>query len=225
MKLLSREPTMDMIDAMWAAYSDGDVPSVVRIFRAAYDAAPEVKQGHFDKFDVFVKHDRIYFSVGNQSFRLAYEPEDVPNMSTGQMVEWYMDQLRYALSRLQSSDAQAPIWYHKHWGEDDDIFYSPYASIPEGCTALYTFPPDALAEIEALIIERDLNVRQADVSAELIKGLRTEIAKRDERIESLTSAGAEYQRQCFEQAKRIEELEEEDGLLCADCMDTGWLEM
>ena len=63
--------------------------------------------------------------------------------------------------------------------------------------------PDALAEIEALIIERDLNVRQADASAELIKGLRTEITKRD---------------------KRIAELEEMDGLLCADCMDTGWLE-
>ena len=62
-----------------------------------------------------------------------------------------------------------------------------------------------------------------DVSAE-IPYAQAEIAKRDERIESLTSAGAEYQRQCFEQAKRIEELEEEDGLLCADCMDTGWLE-
>ena len=36
---------------------------------------------------------------------------------------------------------------------------------------------------------------------------QAEIAKRDARIESLTSAGAEYQRQCFEQAARIKELE------------------
>ena len=38
---------------------------------------------------------------------------------------------------------------------------------------------------------------------------QAEIAKRDERIESLTAAGAEYQRQCFEQAERIKELEEQ----------------
>ena len=38
---------------------------------------------------------------------------------------------------------------------------------------------------------------------------QAEIAKRDERIESLTAAGAEYQRQCFEQAERINELEEQ----------------
>lgn len=60
-------------------------------------------------FDVFVKHDRIYFSVGNQSFQLAYEPEDEPEWSAGQVAEWYMDQLRHALSSLQSSDAQAEI--------------------------------------------------------------------------------------------------------------------
>ena len=34
-----------------------------------------------------------------------------------------------------------------------------------------------------------------------------EIAKQSARIDSLTSAGAEYQRQCFEQAARIKELE------------------
>ena len=34
-----------------------------------------------------------------------------------------------------------------------------------------------------------------------------EIAKRDARIESLTAAGAEYQRQCFEQTAWIKELE------------------
>ena len=33
-----------------------------------------------------------------------------------------------------------------------------------------------------------------------------EIAKRDARIESLTAAGAEYQRQCFEQAAEISRL-------------------
>ena len=43
---------------------------------------------------------------------------------------------------------------------------------------LYAFPPDAQAEI----------------------------AKRDARIDSLTAAGAEYQRQCFEQAAEISRL-------------------
>ena len=35
---------------------------------------------------------------------------------------------------------------------------------------------------------------------------QAEIAKRDERIDSLTAAGAEYQRQCFEQAAEITRL-------------------
>ena len=52
---------------------------------------------------------------------------------------------------------------------------------------LYAFPPDAQAEI----------------------------AKRDARIESLTSAGAEYQRQCFEQAEEISRLK---GVI-AKCKD------
>ena len=51
----------------------------------------------------------------------------------------------------------------------------------------------------------DLNMRIGmghDVSVE-IPYAQAEIDKRDERIESLTSAGAEYQRQCFEQAAEI----------------------
>ena len=39
-----------------------------------------------------------------------------------------------------------------------------------------------------------------------------EIAKQSARIDSLTSAGAEYQRQCFEQAERIKELEKKAEL-------------
>lgn len=74
--------------------------------KAMYDATPEIQQ---EKWDVFVKHNRIYFSVGNQSFPLAYEPEDEPEMSKGQAAEWYMDQLRHALSRLQSPNAQVEI--------------------------------------------------------------------------------------------------------------------
>ena len=38
-------------------------------------------------FKVFVKHDRLYFSVGNQSFQLVYEPEDEPELSAGQAAE------------------------------------------------------------------------------------------------------------------------------------------
>lgn len=35
---------------------------------------------------------------------------------------------------------QQPVWFHKHWGEQDDIFYSPTDNIPVGSTPLYTHP-------------------------------------------------------------------------------------
>ena len=44
MKLLDREPTPEMIAEMWQYYSDHNVTSVVGIFQAAYDAAPEIQQ-------------------------------------------------------------------------------------------------------------------------------------------------------------------------------------
>lgn len=36
--------------------------------------------------------------------------------------------------------AQGPAWYHKHWGEEDDIFYSPDQNIPDGSVPLYKLP-------------------------------------------------------------------------------------
>ena len=54
MKLIDREPTPEMIATMWTAYNAGDVVSVVRIFRAAYDAAPEVKQEPVKAVEVMV---------------------------------------------------------------------------------------------------------------------------------------------------------------------------
>ena len=55
-------------------------------------------------WSVFAKHGRIYFSIGNQSFPVEYTPEDEPDCSAEQAAEWYMDQLRHALTRL--SDPQ-----------------------------------------------------------------------------------------------------------------------
>ena len=31
-----------------------------------------------------------------------------------------------------------PVWFHKHWGDGDDIFYRPDDKIPPGSTPLYT---------------------------------------------------------------------------------------
>lgn len=33
-----------------------------------------------------------------------------------------------------------PAWYHKHWGQQDDIFYRPTDAIPDGATPLYAAP-------------------------------------------------------------------------------------
>ena len=109
MKLINREPTQEMVLAGEAEINKHGFLRMDDAFRAMYDAAPEVQQEHFDKFEVFVKHDKIYFAISNQSFQLAFIPEDEPDMSAGQVAEWYMDQVRHALSRLQSPDAQAEI--------------------------------------------------------------------------------------------------------------------
>jgi hypothetical protein len=55
---------------------------------------------------VFNKHGRIYFAIGNQSFPVEYTPEDEPDCSAGQAAEWYMDQLRHALTRLATPQPQ-----------------------------------------------------------------------------------------------------------------------
>lgn len=46
-----------------------------------------------------------------------------------------------------------PVWFHKHWGDDDDIFYRPDDKIPPGSTPLYTHsapsvPADVVRDAE-----------------------------------------------------------------------------
>ena len=116
-KLLDREPTQEMLKAI--ASSDCATSNYKRMFQAAYDAAPDVKQEPF-----------------------GYVREIRP-------MEW-------KFSKTTS------------WG-------------PEVWKPVFTFPIDAQAEI----------------------------AKLNARIDSLTAAGAEYQRQCFEQAAEISRLKSE----------------
>ena len=61
-------------------------------------------------WDVFSKHGRIYFAIGNQSFPVDYTPEDEPDCSAGQSAEWYMGQLRHALKRLSDTRPQPAAW-------------------------------------------------------------------------------------------------------------------
>lgn len=69
-------------------------------------------------WDVFSKHGRIYFSIGNQSFPVDYTPEDEPDCSAGQAAVWYMDLLRHALRRLSENHPQPAAWVGL---TDDDI--------------------------------------------------------------------------------------------------------
>jgi hypothetical protein len=67
---------------------------------------PQQKKKESVAWDVFNKHGRIYFAIGNQSFPVGYTPEDEPDCSAGQAAEWYMDQLRHALTRLVTPQPQ-----------------------------------------------------------------------------------------------------------------------
>ena len=49
-----------------------------------------------------------------------------------------MQELRAALDQPQVK--QEPIWYHKHWAEDNDIFYRPTEAVPDGAVPLYLHP-------------------------------------------------------------------------------------
>ena len=69
-------------------------------------ASPQPAPQQVPEWSVFAKHGRIYFSVGNQSFPLEYHPEDEPECSAAQASDWYMGQLRHALSRLAAAAPQ-----------------------------------------------------------------------------------------------------------------------
>ena len=46
---------------------------------------------------------------------------------------------------IQQAKVNEPVWFHKHWGKDDDIFYRPNDVIPDGSTPLYATPQPATA--------------------------------------------------------------------------------
>lgn len=146
-------------------------------------------------FKVFVKHDRIYFSVGNQSFQLVYEPEDEPEWSAGQAAEWYMSQLRNALSRLQSNSAapeikQEPFGYVREIRPWEWKFSKTTSWGSEVWLPVYRFPPDAQAEIA----KRDERITKLEKKAELpMKYKRMQF-------------NAELQREVAEQAAEIARL-------------------
>lgn len=52
--------------------------------------------------------------------------------------------LRAALA--QQTATPEPVWFHKHWGDDDDIFYRPDDKIPSGSTPLYTRPASSVPD-------------------------------------------------------------------------------
>ncbi len=59
-----------------------------------------------------------------------------------------------AITAIQQAAATEPVWFHKHLGDDDDIFYRPDDKIPSGSTPLYTRPaPSVLKDdqIAALV--------------------------------------------------------------------------
>jgi hypothetical protein len=82
---------------------DGHLRALVQVLTQAIEQAE--KQGSV-AWAVFNKHGRIYFAIGNQSFPIEYTPEDEPDCSAGQAAEWYMDQLRHALTRLATPQPQ-----------------------------------------------------------------------------------------------------------------------
>jgi hypothetical protein len=90
--------------------SPDQYPEGARVFYDAKDALRQaIEQAEKQEpvaWDVFNKHGRIYFSIGNQSFPVEYTPEDEPDCSAGQAAEWYMDQLRHALTRLATAPPQ-----------------------------------------------------------------------------------------------------------------------
>lgn len=50
--------------------------------------------------------------------------------------------------------AEQATWYHKHWGEGDDIFYLPTDAIPDGATPLYTRPQPQSAPWPTSLVDK-----------------------------------------------------------------------
>lgn len=50
-----------------------------------------------------VKHGEVMFTIGNQSFRLAYNPDDDDPIEQLQSLEWMRKQLNHALDSLANS--------------------------------------------------------------------------------------------------------------------------
>ena len=56
--------------------------------------------------------------------------------------------LRAAIQQTEGQQPATgePVWFHKHWGDDDDIFYRPDDKIPPVSTPLYTHPAPSLPD-------------------------------------------------------------------------------
>lgn len=63
--------------------------------------------------------------------------------------EWAVANGGRALQALAQVQGE-PVWFHKNWGEYDDIFYRPNDVIPDGSTPLYTTPQPQPAPVDAL---------------------------------------------------------------------------
>ena len=71
-----------------------------------------------------------------------------------------------------------PVWFHKHWGDDDDIFYRPDDNIPPGSVPLYTHPAPDVPEGYALVpIEPTAEMLQAALKVATPGALRAAWAR------------------------------------------------
>ena len=75
---------------------------------------------------------------------------DAPQLSGKAMgnAEKCVCALRIAILQAEAKQPTTlePVWFHKHWGDDDDIFYRPDEKIPPGSTPLYTQPAPSLPD-------------------------------------------------------------------------------
>ena len=72
------------------------------------------------------------------------------------LVDQACEALRTAIQQAEAQrpDSGAPVWFHKHWCDGDDIFYTPDDKIPPGATPLYTHPaPGVPDDVQQIIKE------------------------------------------------------------------------
>ena len=97
------------------------------------------------------------------------------------------DECRAAAEELRTAIQQAetqqpvttePVWFHKHWGDGDDIFYRPDDRIPPGSTPLYAHSAPCVPEGYALVpIEPTAEMLQAALKVATPGALRAAWAR------------------------------------------------